>query len=92
MAESKLATFKCDPEVWDAFKTKAAESKTNASAVLKSFIQAYLDGRIDLRADRGRDARQDIDERIEANLDVLRSELRTEIQELSDRLGKLKAA
>lgn len=92
MAESKLATFKCDPEVWEAFKTKAAESKTNASAVLKGFIQAYLDGRIDLPADRSIGAIQGIDERIEASLDVLRAELRTEIQELSDRLGKLKAA
>lgn len=48
MADTKLATFKCDADVWDAFKAKAEANKTNASALLKKFISSYLNGRIDL--------------------------------------------
>ncbi|MBD2054809.1 hypothetical protein H6F88_02010 [Oculatella sp. FACHB-28] len=51
MADTKLATFKCDADVWEAFKAKAEANKTNASALLKKFISSYLDGRIDLSQD-----------------------------------------
>ena len=51
MSDSKLATFKCDEELWEQFKAKAKGDRTNASALLKSFMQAYIDGRID--ADMG---------------------------------------
>lgn len=88
MADDKLATFRCDSEVWEAFKAKAGENDTNASVLLKSFVQAYLDGRIDIKPYGNLDAGINLDERIEAVLDRL---VKPEMQELRDRLGKLSA-
>ena len=46
-AKYQLATFKLAPEDWDAFKHRASQQGTNASAVLKSLVCDYLDGKRD---------------------------------------------
>lgn len=46
-AKYQLATFKLAPEDWEAFKHRASQQGTNASAVLKSLVSDYLDGKLD---------------------------------------------
>lgn len=42
MADKTLATFRIDPQEWEAFKNMAAASGSNASAVLTEFVRSYL--------------------------------------------------
>ena len=46
MNEKQLATFKIDGDEWQAFKARARTQGTNASALIKRFIQLYMDGEI----------------------------------------------
>lgn len=39
-----LATFRIDPEEWEAFKTMAAADGSNASSLLMGFVRSYLSG------------------------------------------------
>jgi hypothetical protein len=72
MTESKLATFKIQTDKWDAFMGKSAEQGTNASALLKLFIDRYLDGSIDLEQPQ---APSNIDALIEGRLEPIRGDL-----------------
>lgn len=42
MADKTLATFRIDPQEWEAFKNMAVASGSNASAVLTEFVRSYL--------------------------------------------------
>lgn len=77
----KLATFRIDEGIWDAFREKAKSNKTNASALLKDFIGNYLDGGIDASRPAG-----------DSRLDSKVSQLEEQLIELHERLGKLSAA
>ncbi|MBD2040179.1 hypothetical protein [Microcoleus sp. FACHB-672] len=39
----KLATFNVEAELWEAFKNKARDNGTNASALLNQYLKNYLD-------------------------------------------------
>jgi hypothetical protein len=52
MSDRILATFRVDPDKWQAFKGKAKTEGSNASAVLIQFVTAYLDGNIDSNLDK----------------------------------------
>lgn len=80
MADSKLATFKIDPELWEEFKGKAG----NASEVLKAFVEQYVAGNIGLDLNSGTITQQELDERIEAVLNK-------RLADIEERLGKLNA-
>ena len=82
MTASKLATFKCDPDSWQQFKTKAEAAETSASALLKSFMAAYLDGSLNL--DEATPIAAGLDDTINAKLDPL-------LAELADLRGKSQA-
>ena len=83
MTASKLATFKCDPDIWQQFKTKAEAAETSASALLKSFMAAYLSGSINLD-EATPIAVAGLDDRIDAKLEPL-------LAELADLRGKSQA-
>lgn len=80
--DSKLATFKIDPTLWNEFKAKAAAQNSNASAVLKTFIEGYVNDRIDSS--------------IYSNIDDIEALIDNRIDErlrgIDERLGELSAA
>ena len=39
MATKKMATFRLEPEVWQAFQTLCERSKTNATQALTNFVR-----------------------------------------------------
>lgn len=82
MTKDRLATFRIDPDLWEAFKNKANSNQTSASALLNNFIRAYL-------ADRVEFTTQDIEQQIEAIASRIVDE---RFREVSDRLGELSAA
>ena len=43
MTKKKLATFRIDPDEWEAFQEWAKRSGTNASALLVNYIEQCLD-------------------------------------------------
>ncbi|NJR61224.1 MAG: hypothetical protein HC769_21760 [Cyanobacteria bacterium CRU_2_1] len=67
-----LATFKIEPDRWNAFKAKAQEEEKSASSVLKDFIDHYLDGSIELPTEL---TGIDIDARIDAKLEKFEAEI-----------------
>lgn len=79
--ESKLATFKIDPQLWDEFKAKASVNKSNASAVLKTFVEQYLRGSLDPNLDGNLDS---IEQHIDARIDE-------RLRDIDERLGELSA-
>jgi len=89
MSDKTLATFKIEPDQWEAFKSKASDSGSNASAMLKDFISAYLSGRIDLKQDGSIDTLASLDSKIEAVLDRV---MAGKLDEVRDELGKLTAS
>jgi hypothetical protein len=44
MADKTLATFRIDPQEWEAFKNAASVEGTNASAVFTEFVRWYNSG------------------------------------------------
>ncbi len=38
-----LATFNCDPELWQAFKIKCRNNGSNATAILLELMELYID-------------------------------------------------
>ena len=74
MSDRILATFRVDPERWQAFKGKAKAKGSNASTVLIQFVTAYLDKNIDGNIDKSNIDR-DLDEKIENAIAKLRNEL-----------------
>lgn len=44
MTDKTLATFRIDPQDWEAFKNMAGVENSNASAVLNEFVRWYLAG------------------------------------------------
>lgn len=93
----KLATFRIEPEKWEAFKSLAANQGTSASAMLNDFIdQCLAEGRInfDAPAAVGNDANliNFIDARIDASLTTRLDEMRSQFEaQLEELRGKLKA-
>lgn len=79
MEDQTLATFKIDKTTWKQFIEKAKGNNTNASALLKDFVQGYLDG--------STGPSSPVDNRVDSQLD----DIRQQIAELGDRLGKLSA-
>ena len=79
MANLKLATFRIDEQKWDAFQSWAKSQNSNASEVLKRFIDECLDGSIDLsqfsQNPYGKDVLENIDTRIDKRIE-------TQIQEV----------
>lgn len=44
MTDKTLATFRIDPDLWEQFKSQAANNGTNASAALIEFCRDYANG------------------------------------------------
>lgn len=93
MKDKTLATFRIEPEQWEAFKEMASSKGTNASAVLNELVSWYLAGNqvdsSDSNLDRNIDDIDDeIDKRIDEKLDKKLETLQAQLEELR---GKLKA-
>lgn len=106
MADKTLATFRIDPQEWEAFKNMAAASGSNASAVLTEFVRSYLapnsqsphldnlDTAIDERLDKVLDDRglkpEIIKEQLEQHTAYLASGLNATMSELRSQLEELR--
>lgn len=99
MADKTLATFRIDPQDWEAFKSLASTEGSNASTLLLEFVRWRLAGNQISHPDPTPDSTthldnldDKIDERIAARLDTVidkkLDELRSQIDSLR---GKLKA-
>lgn len=42
--KTQLATFRIEPELWEAFKAQARKNGRTASDVLTDFVQTYVEG------------------------------------------------
>lgn len=42
--KTQLATFRVEPELWEAFKTQARKNGRTATDVLIDFVQTYVEG------------------------------------------------
>ena len=89
MAQERLATFKIDSDRWESFKAKAQGDNTNASELLKRFIDAYLQGSIDAGIDGSLDR---IDSNLDQRIDRAIAPLVEQIRELGHRLGESRDA
>jgi hypothetical protein len=80
----KLATFRCNDALWEAFKQKAKANGSNASAVLLQYVRAYIDGS---DADIGSHP-EHLDARINAHLERRLAPVLTELVELREEMAK----
>lgn len=101
MADKTLATFRIDPEEWEAFKNAATSQGSNASALLTEFVRWYLAGnRLDVATvptpshldtslqQRLDTIEQSLDELIDKRIEARLDAVRSQLEELR---GKLKA-
>lgn len=44
--KSQLATFRVEPELWEAFKAQSRKNGKTASDVLNEFVQSYVSGAV----------------------------------------------
>lgn len=88
----KLATFRIEDSIWQSFIKKAKSNNTNASDLIKAFINNYLDDSIDSNIDTkldnidSIDKIDDIDNGIDASIDNLEKDiiaLRVSVNEVS---------
>mgnify|MGYP000167501832 CR=1 FL=1 len=79
---SQLATFRIEPDVWEAFKAQARRNGKTASDVLNEFCKSYSEGSGEAIASTERI--DDIDSRIDEKLLPLQQQL----DELRGLLGK----
>lgn len=66
--DKKLASFNCDEDLWDRFKSRCQQKGTTATATLTRYIQLYLDGSLDDLDVNPLDKR--LDERVKASVDA----------------------
>ena len=94
MATDKtLATFRIDPQEWEAFKNIASAEGSSASALLIEFVRWHSNGnRINADTTLSADAKPthlpNLDDKIDERIDCRLGELRIQLEELR---GKLKA-
>ncbi len=86
---SKLATFRLDEEVWEAFLATTKEEGVSASSVLLDFVKWYVAGNRLQKLDQPYigNIEQMIDERIES----LHIKIEDRIAGVEQRLGELAA-
>ncbi len=80
----KLATFRCDDALWEAFKQKAKANGSNASAVLLQYVRAYIDG---FSTDTDSNP-EHLDARINAHLERQLAPVFKELAELREEMAK----
>ncbi|HEY9662330.1 MAG TPA: ribbon-helix-helix protein, CopG family [Allocoleopsis sp.] len=78
-----LGTFKIDDDLWKHFQEKAKADGSNASALIKQFIQRYLAEEISIN-----DSRSLTQQDIEALID---SRIKQHLEAVEQRLGELSA-
>jgi hypothetical protein len=66
MSDKVLATFRIDPDKWEAFKALASERGNNASAMLVEFVEDCVGG--NTRPAQTTDTNSKIDERIDERI------------------------
>ncbi|MEP0918980.1 hypothetical protein NC981_19285 [Leptolyngbya sp. DQ-M1] len=83
----KLATFRCDDALWEAFKQKAKANGSNASAVLLQYVRDHGDESSDDSARRS----EHLDARINAHLEKRLAPVLMELAELREEIAKFAA-
>lgn len=81
---SKTATFRISQEKWEAFTEKAKANGSNASEVLKHFIDSYLSGDIvSTRIDNSNiESNESIDNHINERMDKATSAIESDLKRL----------
>lgn len=75
MSDKTLATFRLDPELWEAFKLQARKNGQTASDALTDFVKGYVAG-TDTRPSQPETSNLDnLDARIDERINPLRAEL-----------------
>lgn len=88
--KSQLATFRVEPERWEAFKAQARKNGKTASDVLNEFVQSYI-GDIPV-SDATRLGTDNLDSLIDEKIAPLRAELDEIRSALALQPGKPKRA
>ncbi len=86
--KSQLATFRVEPELWEAFKAQARKNGKTASDVLNEFVQTYA-GDISV-SDTQRLGTDNLDSRIDEKIAPIRAELNEIKAALAKQPGKPK--
>jgi hypothetical protein len=82
--KSQLATFRVEPELWDAFKAQARKNGKTASDVLNEFVQSYVKAGIPV----SNAPRLDTDN-LDSHIDEKIAPLRAELDEIKAALAQL---
>lgn len=88
MVEKQLATFRIEAEQWQAFKAKATEGGTNATAMLLQWINLYLDDNLDVSIDL---TQSHLDKNLDSVLSSLDRRIDSAIAPLQQQIDQLKA-
>jgi hypothetical protein len=86
--KTQLATFRIEPELWEAFKTQARKNGRTASDVLTDFVQSYAASG-DAIAPIG--VTQTQIDNLDSRIDEKIAPIRTELAELRAQLGEFAA-
>jgi hypothetical protein len=83
--KTQLATFRVEPDLWEAFKAQARKNGRTASDVLTDFVQNYVTGGDAIASDPNQI--DNLDSRIDEKIAPIRAEL----AELKAQLGEFAA-
>jgi predicted DNA-binding protein len=86
--KSQLATFRVEPELWEAFKAQARKDGRTASEVLNEFVQSYIQTRvITSTTEVAQPVLDNLESRIDEKVVEAIAPLRAELEEIKLRLG-----
>lgn len=85
--KSQLATFRVEPELWEAFKAQARKDGRTASEVLNEFVQTYIQTRAITPTEASQPMLDNLETRIDEKVVEALAPIRAELQELKLRLG-----
>jgi predicted DNA-binding protein len=85
--KSQLATFRVEPELWEAFKAQARKDGRTASEVLNEFVQSYIQTRVITSTEVAQPVLDNLESRIDEKVVEAIAPLRAELEEIKLRLG-----
>jgi hypothetical protein len=80
--KSQLATFRIEPELWEAFKAQARKDGKTASDVLIDFVQSYVRGEASPASSAEARDTDNLESRIDEKVGEAIAPIRAELAEL----------
>jgi uncharacterized protein YceH (UPF0502 family) len=84
--KTQLATFRIEPELWEAFKVQARKNGRTASDVLTDFVQTYVESASALTSTESTQL-----DKLDLRIDEKIAPIKAELAELRARLGEFAA-